>query len=66
MIKTGLNYLEKEVAEIEKQMDKYKVPMPSRSPKSVKSYNANDSSLVNDQFIFEQIRDGCVAAVERA
>ena len=65
MIKTGLNFLEKEAAEIEKQMDKHKVPMPSRSPKSIKAYNGSDSSLVNDQFIFEQIRDGCVAAVEK-
>jgi hypothetical protein len=66
MIKAGLDYLEKEVAAIEEQMNKYNVPQPTRSPKSVKvTTDANNSSLINDQLIFEQIRDGCVAAVEK-
>ncbi|KJS80215.1 MAG: hypothetical protein JM58_19015 [Peptococcaceae bacterium BICA1-8] len=39
---------------------------PTRSPKSVKiTTNVNDSSLINDQLIFESIRDGCVAAIEK-
>lgn len=66
MIELGMKVLEKEVTEIEAQMEKYKVPMPSRSPKSIKApVNASDSSLINDQFIFEQIRNNCAAAVEK-
>ena len=66
IIKLGLDYLEKEVTTIEEQMDKYNVPMPSRSPKSIKiPTNVNDSSLINDQFMFEQIRTNCAAAVEK-
>ena len=65
-IKLGLDYLEKEVAAIEEQMVRFKVPQPSRSPKSTKAAAAsNDSELINDQFIFEQIRNGCMAAVEK-
>lgn len=64
VIKMGLSYLEKEVATIEKQMDKYNVHQPSRSPKSVRVSSTN-SSLINDQLIFEQIRNGCSAAVEK-
>lgn len=64
VIKMGINYLEKEVATIEKQMEKYKVPQPSRSPKSVKVSTTN-STLMNDQFIFEQIRCGCTSAAEK-
>jgi hypothetical protein len=66
IIQLGIAYLEKEVTAIEEQMDKYNVPMPSRSPKSIKApTNVNDSSLINDQFIFEQIRTNCAAAVEK-
>jgi len=66
MIKAGLEYLEKEAAAIEEQMDKYNVPQPTRSPKSVKvTTSVNDSSLINDQLIFEHIRDGCMAATEK-
>lgn len=58
--------MEKEIGVLEKQMDKYNVPQPTRSPKSVKvTTSANDKSLVNDQFIFENIRDGCIAAIEK-
>lgn len=66
IIKIGLQYLQKEVDAVEKQMDKYKVPQPTRSPRSVKvTASVNDNSLINDQLIFEQIRHGCVAAVEK-
>ncbi|MDT3700436.1 MAG: DUF3231 family protein [Thermincola sp.] len=66
MIKVGLDFLEKEVAILEEQMDKYNVPQPTRSPKSVKvTVSANESTLINDQLIFENIRDGCVAAIEK-
>lgn len=65
MIKVGLHYLEKEVAVIEEQMTKYKVPQPSRSPKSVKIDLTEGSSAINDPFMFELIRNGCVAAVEK-
>ncbi|EEG76027.1 DUF3231 family protein [Dethiobacter alkaliphilus] len=66
MIKMGIEYLEKEVTLLEEQMEKHSVPMPSRSPKSIKApVNVNDSSLINDQMIYEQIRSGCSAAVEK-
>ncbi|KUO53141.1 MAG: hypothetical protein APF76_03620 [Desulfitibacter sp. BRH_c19] len=66
LIKAGLNYLEKEISLVEEQLDKYKVPQPSRSPKSVKiSKDVNNSSLISDQFLFEQMRNGCIAAVEK-
>ena len=66
MVKDGLKYLKKEVSLIEEQMDKYKVPQPSRSPKSVKiSADMDNSTTINDQFLFEQIRIGCLAAVEK-
>ena len=66
IIKIGLDYLEKEIGLIERQMDKYKVPQPTRSPKSVKvTVDVNDNSSINDQLIFEEIRLGCVAAVEK-
>ncbi|MCL5935731.1 MAG: DUF3231 family protein [Firmicutes bacterium] len=66
MIKAGSNFIEKEIAAMEEQMDKYNVPQPTRSPKSVKvTTSANESSLINDQLIFESIRDGCVAAIEK-
>lgn len=64
LIKIGLSHLEKEVTAMEKQMEKYKVPQPTRSPKSVKIATTN-TSLINDHFIFEQIRNGCAAAVEK-
>ncbi|KUO62752.1 MAG: hypothetical protein APF84_03660 [Gracilibacter sp. BRH_c7a] len=64
VIKIGLTYLEKEVKAIEKQMEKYKVPQPSRSPKSVK-VSPPVSTLINDHYIFEQIRCGCTAAAEK-
>ncbi len=66
IIKRGLDSLEKEVTIIEKQMDKYKVPQPTRSPKSEEAAVATDgSSIINDQQIFEQIRNGCGAAIEK-
>ncbi len=64
VIKMGLSYLEKEAAATEKQMEKYNVPQPSRSPKSVKSATPN-TTLINDHFIFNQIRNGCAAAAEK-
>lgn len=65
MIKLGLHYLEKEVAVIEEQMTKYKVPQPSRSPKSVKINLIDGNTSITDQLIFEIIRNGCVAAIEK-
>lgn len=66
MIKLGEQYLKKEIAALEKQMDKYNVPQPTRSPQSVKiTTSSNDTSLINDHFIFESIRDGCIAAIEK-
>ena len=66
MIKAGIYYLEKEIAAIEEQMEKFKVPQPTRSPKSVKTTTSgNNSSSINDQLIFESIHHGCVEAIEK-
>lgn len=66
MIKVGSGYLTKEITALEEQMDKYNVAQPTRSPKSVKvTTNVNDTSLINDQLIFENIHNGCVAAIEK-
>ncbi len=66
VIEVGMNYLKKELSSVGKQMDKYKVPQPSRSPKGVKiTSDQNNSSLINDQYLYEQIRNGSVAAVEK-
>lgn len=64
-IKRGIDYIEKETAEIEKQMQKHKVPQPSRSPKSVMISLNKDCDFPNDQHIFEQVRQGCGAAIEK-
>lgn len=49
--------LEKQIIEIEKIMDKYKLPLPCRPPKSV---NIDSSSqILNDRFIFRDILSGC-------
>jgi hypothetical protein len=63
LIKRGQDYIKKEAAEIEKQMVKYNVPQPSRSPKSVK-ISLKGNSITNDQYLYEQIRYGCKAAIE--
>ena len=66
VIEVGLNYLEKEISIIEEQMYKYKIPQPSRSPKSVKiSADIINTTIINDQFLFEQIRNGCIASIEK-
>ncbi len=66
LIKRGLDYINKETAEIEKHMEKHKVPQPSRSPKSVKiSFKTDGSTTFNDQYIYEQIRHGCKGAIEK-
>ncbi len=65
-IKRGQDYLKNEAAELEKQMEKYQVPQPSRVPKSVKiTLKTNGNTIVNDQYIYEQIRQGCTAAIEK-
>lgn len=62
MIKFGIDFLEKQVNELEKQMNLYKMPMPNRPPKSI---NQNEDSIVfNDRFIFAQIFEGCQAFID--
>lgn len=53
--------LNKQVDIIEKQLTKYKVPQPSREPKSLNTVTDSviDSSIISDQFIFLRIFSGC-------
>lgn len=62
MFEFGINFLEKQVNELEKQMDIYKMPMPMRPPKSV---NQSENSMVlSDRFMFSQIFQGCQAFID--
>ncbi len=56
LINYGLkNILEDQVNKLEEQLDKYKVPLPERPPKSINTEN----SQPNDRFIFQKIFVGC-------
>ncbi len=62
MIKYGIDFLEKQINELERQMNLYKLPMPNRPPKSI---NQGVNSLVlSDQFIFSQIFEGCQTFID--
>ena len=51
------NVLEDQVNKLEEQMDKYKVALPERPPKSM---NMDNSQVpFNDRFIFQRIFIGC-------
>lgn len=57
MIKFGIGFLEKQIDELEKQMNIYKLPLPDRPPKSI---NQGENSVVlSDRFMFQQIFEGC-------
>lgn len=62
MFKFGIDFLEKQVNELEKQMNLYKMPMPNRPPKSVN--HGENNQVLSDQFMFSQIFEGCQAFID--
>ncbi len=58
-IKTGIVLiLERQVKVIEKEMDRYKIPLPTPGPKTFS--NLNDKKFeIRDEFMFQQIFEGC-------
>lgn len=62
MVKFGIDFLEKQINELEKQMNIYKLPLPDRPPKSI---NQGDNSVVlSDRFMFSQIFEGCQTYID--
>ena len=63
VIKTGMNnLLERQANELEKQLIKYKMPMPTRPPKAMQT---QDNSMVfNDKFLLRQIFEGCQSHID--
>lgn len=58
----GLRVLEKQVTEMEKEMNRYHLPLPKRNPKSVEFLE--DTSVINDQFIFKRLFTGIQSFLE--
>ena len=57
ILRQGLDgVLQKQVAELEKLMKKYQLPLPRRNPKSVQF--RENTSLINDQYIFNRLFTG--------
>ncbi len=63
LLQRGLNKtLEKEVNIMEKELNRYRIPLPNRPPKSVK-IPAN-TGILEDQFMFKQIFTGIQAFLD--
>ncbi|MHB1419996.1 MAG: DUF3231 family protein [Bacillota bacterium] len=63
LITTGLmGILEVQVNDLEKLMNKYKIPLPTRPPKSANT--ANPSPVMKDDFIVRQIFTGCQYTID--
>lgn len=63
LLQRGLNKtIEKEVNIMEKELNRYNIPLPNRPPKSVK-VSAN-TGILEDQFIFKQIFTGIQAFLD--
>ncbi|WP_366923992.1 DUF3231 family protein [Metallumcola ferriviriculae] len=59
MLRTGISeILTEQAAKVEKEMEKYKLPLPKRNPKAFKNLNKKEVE-VDDEFIFRQIFSGC-------
>ena len=53
----GLKYsLEDQVNKVEDQMNKYKIPLPERPPKSVNTENS--TVIYKDRYIFQEVFNG--------
>lgn len=63
LLQRGLNKtLEKEVNIMEKELNRYKIPLPGRPPKSIKT-SAN-TGILEDHFMFKQIFTGMQAFLD--
>jgi hypothetical protein len=60
--KIGLNLLEKQARQIEKQLEIYKIPLPQRPPKTVS--REDDSMILSDRFMFTKIFEGCQTFID--
>jgi hypothetical protein len=55
--------LEKQVELVEKELEKYKIPLPYPSPKSFKHLE-NTGIELQDEFMFSQIFEGCQSYID--
>ncbi len=64
MLKTGIvAVLQEQAAKIEKEMEKFNLPLPRRNPKSFQNLN-NVEVEIDDEFIFHQLFNGCQGYLE--
>lgn len=64
LLSTGIALpLIKQADMTEKEMEKYKIPLPPRPPKSAKNLE-NTGIELQDQFLFKQVFEGCQAHID--
>jgi len=62
MEKGLMSILEKQVNVLEKEMDKYHLPLPDRPPKSVKF--TLESNVINDEYVFTKLFIGIQSFID--
>lgn len=62
LLDIGLKVLERQVNEMEKEMNRYHLPLPEPNPKSVEF--VEDTSAINDQYIFKRLFNGVQSFLE--
>lgn len=62
LLKFGVSFLEGQVHELEKQITKYQLTMPSRPPLRVN--DADNTMVLTDQFMFGRIFEGCQTHID--
>lgn len=61
ILKLGMSFIEGQTREIEKQMKYYKIPFPV---KSVKEYSQENKEILRDEFMFQQVFEGCQCYID--
>jgi len=58
----GISVLEKQAAELEKQLNLFNLPLPKRPPKN--HNRPEDTEVMSDEFIFAKIFRGCQSFID--
>lgn len=61
IIKIGYSVLQEQVREIEKQMKYYNIPLPV---KTVRETTQDNKELLRDEFMFNQVFEGCQTYID--